>query len=83
MSTPPRIGQRVRFTRHNHPEVPPGRGGMIDQLGSDSEFFVLTWFSTPSTSPCEPRRCAMTAPSRPFRPNPIPHDTRRQGQARG
>jgi hypothetical protein len=42
MSTKPRIGQRVRFTRCDHPNVPPGRGGMIDQLGSDSQFFVLT-----------------------------------------
>lgn len=42
MSNKPRIGQRVRFTRHDHPKVPPGRGGMIDQLGSDNQFFVLT-----------------------------------------
>jgi hypothetical protein len=41
MNTKPRIGQRVRFTRHDHPNVPLDRGGMIDQLGSDNQFFVL------------------------------------------
>lgn len=38
----PRIGQRVRFTRADHPHVPLGHGGMIDQLGNDDQFFVLT-----------------------------------------
>lgn len=42
MSTEPRIGQRVRFTRRDHPHVPLGRGGMIDQLAPDNQFFVLT-----------------------------------------
>ena len=42
MSTKPRIGQRVRFTRSDHPKVLPGSGGMIDQLGTDNQFFVLT-----------------------------------------
>jgi hypothetical protein len=42
MSSPSRIGQRVRFLRHDHPNVPLGRGGMIDQLGLDNQFVVLT-----------------------------------------
>lgn len=42
MNPPPRIGARVRFTRSDHPDVPPGHGGMIDQIGSDNQFFVLT-----------------------------------------
>jgi hypothetical protein len=41
MNTPPHIGQRVRFTRHDHPNVPPSRGGMIDQVGSDNQFVVM------------------------------------------
>jgi len=42
MSAPPRIGQRVRFTRDDHPFVSPGRSGMIDRLGPDNQFVVLT-----------------------------------------
>lgn len=54
----PRIGQRVRFARHDHACVPPGRGGMIDQLGSNNQFFVLTdcggWFGWTSFESWEP-----------------------------
>ena len=42
MNAPPRLGQRVRFTRDDHPIVSPGRGGMIEQLGPDGQFFVQT-----------------------------------------
>lgn len=42
MMTTPRLGQRVRFTRSDHPDVPPGRGGMIDLIGSDNQFWVVT-----------------------------------------
>lgn len=37
----PRLGQRVRFTRSDHPDVPPGRGGFIDHVMGD-KFFVAT-----------------------------------------
>lgn len=42
IATYPRIGQRVRFTRQDHPEVPPGCGGMIDLVGSDNQFWIVT-----------------------------------------
>ena len=37
----PRLGMRVRFTRSDHSDVPPGRGGMIDLVAGE-QFFVIT-----------------------------------------
>jgi len=38
----PRIGQRVRYTRPDHPKVSLGCCGMIDLVGSDGQFWVVT-----------------------------------------
>lgn len=42
MSTAPHIGQRVRCTLSGHPDVPPDRRGMVDQIHPlDCTLFVV------------------------------------------